>query len=554
MFGSLVLLWVVIFLLLFLFRSHRGKNFPPGPRPLPVFGNLLQLNLENPLGDLERLAKRYGNVYSFFMGPRPMVFLNGLQAIKEALVVKAADFNGRPQDLMVNHAVQRKAHAPGIVLSDYGPGWKEHRRFGLMTLRNFGLGKQSMEERILREIQRIMKPLEESIGKTINPQVLFHNAAYNIICQVLFDTQHDYDDEFMKLFVTIFKETSKIINGPWGMIYDSIPMVRHLPLPFQKAFKLFKIGQEKCMGLVAEHKKTRVPGKPRHLIDCYLDELDKRGVNGSSFSEDQLASLILDLQFAGTDTTSNGLLTAFLYLMTHPHIQERCQQEIDQVLDGKDQASFEDRHDMPYMQAVIHEIQRIADTVPLSVFHCTTKDTELMGYSIPRGTIVIPNLSSVLCEEGQWKFPHEFNPENFLNDQGEFVKPDAFLPFSAGPRMCLGEALARMELFLIMVTLLRKFQFIWPEDAGQPDYTTMFGTTQSPKPYRMVVRLRPCTGLKESFSETTKKNIGSVSVWTWPELLFLLGKGCVHRDVSITIDYTVAMPDSDCEESRCDPG
>ncbi|KAM3870254.1 cytochrome P450 2F2-like [Diretmus argenteus] len=490
MFGSLVLLWVVIFLLLFLFRSHRGKNFPPGPGPLPVFGNLLQLNLENPLGDLERLAKRYGNVYSLFMGPRPMVFLNGLQAIKEALVVKAADFNGRPQDLMVNHSLQRKAHAPGLILSDYGPIWKEHRRFGLMTLRNFGLGKQSMEERILREIPRIVKPLEESIGKTINPQVLFHNAASNIICQVLFDTQHDYDNEFIKMFVTIFKDTSKIINGPWGMIYDSIPMVRHLPLPFQKAFKHFKFAQETCVGLVAEHKETRVPGKPRHFIDCYLDELDKRGDNGSSFSEDQLASLILDFHFAGTDTTSNGLLTAFLYLMTHPHIQERCQQEIDQVLDGKDQAGFEDRHDMPYMQAVIHEIQRIADTVPLSVFHCTTKDTELMGYSIPRGTIVIPNLSSVLCEEGQWKFPHEFNPENFLNDQGEFVKPDAFLPFSAGPRMCVGEALARMELFLIMVTLLRKFQFIWPEDAGQPDYTTMFGTTQSPKAYRMVVRLR----------------------------------------------------------------
>ncbi|XP_051238653.1 cytochrome P450 2D15-like [Dicentrarchus labrax] len=490
MFASVALLFVAVLLFLLLFHSPRAKNFPPGPRPIPIFGNLLQLNLESPIADLKRLTKCYGNVYSLFIGPRPTVVINGLQALKEALVNKAADFSGRPQDLMVNHAVQVKAHAPGVILADYNPAWREQRRFGLMTLRNFGLGKQSMEQSILGEIHHIMKIMEQGVGKTIDPHLLFHNAASNIICQVLFAKQFEYDDEFMKFFVGLFLETSKLINGRWGMIYDSIPLVRNLPLPFQKAFKLFKMAHERRLEMLAENKKTRVPGKPRHFIDCYLDELDTRGDDGSSFSEDQLCAFILDLHFAGTDTTANTLLTAFLYLMNYPHIQERCQQEIDKVLDGKDQASFEDRHQMPYVQAVIHEIQRMADTVPLSVFHSTTKDTELMGYSIPRGTVIIPNLSSVLSEEGQWKSPHEFYPENFLNENGEFVKPEAFMPFSTGPRMCLGEGLARMELFLITVTLLRRFKFIWPEDAGKPDYTPVFGSTQTPKPYCMKVQLR----------------------------------------------------------------
>nr|QQL94702.1 cytochrome P450 2d15-like protein [Lateolabrax maculatus] len=419
----------------------RAKYFPPGPRPIPIFGNLLQLSLESPIADLERLAKHYAN-------------------------------------------------APGVILADYNPGWKEQRRFGLMTLRNFGLGKHSMEQSILREIQLIIKLLEQSVGKTMNPHLLFHNAASNVICQVLFARRFDYEDEFMKFFVCLFHETSKLINGRWGMIYDSISIVRNLPLPFQKAFKLFKIAHDKRLEMLAENKKTRVPGKPRHFIDCYLDELDKRGDDGSSFSEDQLCAFILDLHFAGTDTTANTLLAAFLYLMNYPQIQERCQQEIDKVLDGKDQATYEDRHQMPYVQAVIHEIQRMANTVPLSVFHSTTNDTELMGYTIPRGTIIIPNLSSVLYEKGQWKSPHDFNPENFLNEKGEFVKPEAFMPFSTGPRMCLGEGLARMELFLIVVTLLRRFKFIWPEDAGEPDYTPVFGTTQTPKPYSMKVQLR----------------------------------------------------------------
>lgn len=352
------------------------------------------------------------------------------------------------------------------------------------------MGKNSMEDRIHEEIKYTIDTLEKSIGQSISPQIMFHNASSNIICQVLFGRRYEYDDEVIKVIVQCFTENAKISNGPWAMLYDSFPIIRSLPLPFRKAFKNVETCQKLAISWMNEHKQTRVPGDPRDFVDCYLDRLDKAGDDQTSFSEAQLTMYILDLHFAGTDTTSNTLLTGFLYLMNYPHIQERCQKEIDEVLQEKDQACDEDRNNMPYTQAVIHEVQRVANTVPLSVFHCTTKDTELMGYSIPKGTLIIPNLTSVLNEEGQWKFPNEFNPENFLNDQGEFVKPEAFMPFSAGPRMCLGEGLARMELFLIMVTLLRKFKFIWPEDAGEPDYTPVYGVTLTPKPYRMKVQLR----------------------------------------------------------------
>ncbi|XP_062245747.1 cytochrome P450 2F2-like [Platichthys flesus] len=486
MFVSIILLWLCVWFIVLQLKSRRPKNFPPGPPVLPILGNLLHLSLENPLKDFERLRKKYGDVYSIYLGHKPMVILNGQSAIKEALVTKGIDFAGRPDDLFVNDVTQRK----GVILADFGPSWRDHRRFALTTMRNFGLGKNSMADRINGELQYTVDALEKNIGKSVSPGILFYNMASNIICQVLFGTRFEYDDEFIKVIVRCFRENAKIANGPWAMLYDSFPLIRNLPLPFVKAFENVKVTMAFGRSLVSEHKNTRVPGDPRDLVDCYLDELDKRAGEDSTLSEEELVSVTLDLHFAGTDTTSNTLLTGFLYLMAFPHIQERCQQEIDEVLGGKHPVTFEDRHNMPYMQAMIHEVQRIANTVPLSVFHSTTKDTELMGYSIPRGTLIIPNLGSALKEEGQWKFPDEFNPENFLNDKGEFVKPEAFLPFSAGPRMCLGEALARMELFLILVTLLRKFRFVWPQDAGEPDLTPVYGVTLSPKPYSMNVQLR----------------------------------------------------------------
>ncbi|KAL6480638.1 hypothetical protein MHYP_G00116710 [Metynnis hypsauchen] len=486
MLGSVVLVWIFIFLLFLFLRIQRPKNFPPGPQPVPIFGNLFQLNITNPLKDFEKLSERYGNIYSLYFGARPVVVLTGFKAIKEALVTKSADFSGRPQNILVCDVTEGK----GIAFADNDLRWKEHRRFALMTLRNFGMGKRSMEDRILGETEHLVARLEKSAGGFINPRTLFHEAALNIIHLVLFGTRFNYEDNTLKEHIRHFTENTKIVNGPWGMIYDTLPMLRSLPLPFKNAFKNYYTIEKMFANMISKHKTSRVPGEPRDFLDCYLDEFDKRGDDGLSFDEIQLTRYLIDLNVAGVDTTSSTLLTAFLYLMTQPDIQERCQKEIDEVLEGKTHASFEDRLKMPYTQAVIHECQRIAKTVPLSVFHCTSRDTELNCYSIPKGTIIIPNLSSVLSEEGQWKFPHEFNPANFLNKQGQFEKPEAFLPFSTGPRMCLGEGLARMELFLILVTLLRRFQFFWPEDAGDPDFTPVFGITLTPKPYRMGVRLR----------------------------------------------------------------
>ncbi|XP_031413919.1 cytochrome P450 2F2-like, partial [Clupea harengus] len=490
--GGLILVCLSLSLLFFLMVGWRPRGFPPGPTPLPLIGNLLQLDPKTPLKDLHKLAQRYGPVFSLYIGTTPAVVLTGQQALREALVSKAVEFTGRPNNIMMSHMTGGK----GVILADVGPSWREHRRFALSTLRNFGLGKRSMEQRILEELTHVCALLEKSAGGSIDPQHLFHHAASNIICSIIFGSRFDYDDVYFQTLISMMEEINKLAIGPWAMLYDIAPVLRVLPLPFRKVFRNYQLLREHVQTVITQHKHTHThTPAPRDLIDCYLQEIHKRAGDGSSFDDSHMESLLLDLFVAGTDTTSNTLRSACLYLMTHTHIQERCHQEIDSVLGSRECVSFDDRHSMPYVQAVLHESQRVADVVPLSVFHTTTAHTQLHGYSIPKGTMVIPNLSSALSEEGQWKSPLEFNPHNFLNEHGEFFKPDAFLPFSAGSRVCLGESLARMELFLILVTLLRRFQLVWPEEEGVPDYELIFGATQSPKPYRMGVRIRNHTGI-----------------------------------------------------------
>uniref|UniRef100_A0A3Q0RMW1 Uncharacterized protein n=1 Tax=Amphilophus citrinellus TaxID=61819 RepID=A0A3Q0RMW1_AMPCI len=161
---------------------------------------------------------------------------------------------------------------------------------------------------------------------------------------------------------------------------------------------------------------------------------------------------------------------------------EKVQAEIDAVVGSSRLPSLTDRENMPYTDAVIHEIQRMGNIVPLNVAHVANKDTTVDKYTIPKGTMILPALHSVLNDKTMWETPDSFNPQHFLDQDGKFRRREAFIPFSMGKRSCLGEQLARMELFLFFTSLLQRFSFSAP--AGeQPSLEFKLGVTRSPKPY-----------------------------------------------------------------------
>ncbi|KTF78369.1 hypothetical protein cypCar_00043767 [Cyprinus carpio] len=245
---------------------------------------------------------------------------------------------------------------------------------------------------------------------------------------------------------------------------------------------------------VKTHRETLDPDSPRDFIDAYLLEIEKQKSNeDSTFHEDNMVMSVSDLFLAGTDTTSTTIRWGLIFLTQNPDVQERCHKEIVGVLGYDRLPSMEDRDKLPYTYATVHEIQRYGNIVPFGVFHETTQTTKLRGYDIPKGTTVFTNLTAILSDKDHWKYPDTFNPENFLDDNGNFFKPESFLPFSLGPRVCLGETLAKTELFLFVTSLLQRIRFSWPPGVKWPDMNGIVSVVRSPEPFDIICHSRGST-------------------------------------------------------------
>ncbi|KAI1892055.1 hypothetical protein AGOR_G00150040 [Albula goreensis] len=239
-----------------------------------------------------------------------------------------------------------------------------------------------------------------------------------------------------------------------------------------------------------KHKEDLDPSAPRDYMDSFLAEIKQNAQNPEAgFEESNLILCALDLFLAGTETTSTTLRWALLYMMKYPEIQEKVQAEIDRVIGQSRQPTMADRANMPYTDAVIHEVQRIGNIVPLNAPRMSNKDTALGGYLIPKGTMLLAILTSVMYDKSVWETPDTFNPGHFLDSEGNFVRKDAFLPFSAGKRVCLGEQLARMELFLFFVSMFQKFTFS-PVQGAELSLEGQIGATLTPLPFKMCATPR----------------------------------------------------------------
>ncbi|XP_072044784.1 cytochrome P450 2U1-like [Amphiura filiformis] len=175
-------------------------------------------------------------------------------------------------------------------------------------------------------------------------------------------------------------------------------------------------------------------------------------------------------------------------MIAYPDIQSRVQYEIDSVVGRNSLPRVNDK--LPFTEATIMEVQRIASTVPMGVPHAAAADTTLRGYFIPKGTMILSNLWAIHHDQDTWDEPEKFKPERFLDSKGDVCYRNEYVPFSTGRRACLGENLAKMELFVYFTHLLHQFSFKKPDASPPITFESTFGTTNAPLPYELIVTKR----------------------------------------------------------------
>uniref|UniRef100_A0A452V230 Cytochrome P450 2A13-like n=1 Tax=Ursus maritimus TaxID=29073 RepID=A0A452V230_URSMA len=406
------------------------EKLPPGPTPLPFIGNYLQLNTQQMSDSFMKVSGR-------------VTFSNGERA-------------------------------------------KQLRRFSIITLRDFGMGKRGIEERIQEEAGFLIEAIRGTGGAFIDPTFFLSRTVSNVISSIVFGDRFDYEDKEFLSLLSMMLGSFQFTATSMGQICEMFHSVmKHLPGPQQQAFKELQGLEDFIAKKVEQNQRTLDPNSPRDFIDSFLIRMQEN-INGKN-----LVLTTLNLFFAGTETVSTTLRYGFLLLMKHPDVEAKVHEEIDRVIGKNRQPKFEDRAKMPYTEAVIHEIQRFGDIIPMGLARRVTKDTRFREFLLPKGTEVFPMLGSVLRDPKFFSNPRDFHPQHFRMRIGQFKKSDAFVPFSIGKRYCFGEGLARMELFLFLTNILQNFRFKSPQLPRDIDVSPkLVGFATIPRNYTMSFQPR----------------------------------------------------------------
>lgn len=462
---TLAVLVLLTTVLLFTWSSRLPKGLPPGMWGWPIIGAIKPSNQS--LNEYVRvLHKKFGNIFTWRIGSRTMIFINGYPLIKKAF--NNPNILDRPDFFTFD--VFSGFKKVGIANSN-GHFWQNGRRFALRQLKDLGLGKSTLLDAIEFEAAALVKYFKKCVDTPTLVPYSINVAVLNVIWKLIADVRYAIDDpvilKFERLITEAFEETqgNNIIFDMFPWLVPITPMYVRRKLGIESMVDKFFAIRDFVLDVVDEHQAKFDPMNPKDYIDLYLVEMEARKDDpNSTFSLHDLWVQVADIFTAASETTSTSLRWTILYLAKYRNVQKRLHEEIDAVVPRDRLPCLEDKSKMPYFDAVINEVQRFVTLLPLGVLHFVADDTELEGYKIPKGTVIMPNFEGCHFDPEYWEKPYEFYPEHFLDDNGKpITKKESFLPFSIGKRMCPGENLARTNIFLFLAALLQHFEFSAPE-------------------------------------------------------------------------------------------
>ncbi|XP_075279757.1 steroid 17-alpha-hydroxylase/17,20 lyase isoform X2 [Opisthocomus hoazin] len=443
-----------------------GAGRPRSLPALPVVGSLLQLAGHPQLHlRLWRLQGRYGSLYGLWMGSHYVVVVNSHRHAREVLLKKGKAFAGRPRTVTTDLLSRG---GKDIAFASYGPLWKFQRKLVHAALSMFGEGSLTLERIICREAASLCETLSAAQDTALDMAPELTRAVTNVVCSLCFNSSYRRGDpefeamlEYSQGIVDTVAKESLVDIFPWLQIFPN----KDLAL----LKRCLKVRDQLLQQKFTEHKEAFCGDTVRDLMDALLQ---------------------VRLRAEKSSPPAPGLeLTDDHLLMT---VQRKIQEEMDQKIGLARHPQLSDRPLLPYLEATISEVLRIRPVSPLLIPHVSLADTSIGEYSIPKGARVVINLWSVHHDEEEWDKPEEFNPGRFLDERGQHIHSPSpsYLPFGAGIRVCLGEVLAKMELFLFLAWVLQRFTLECPQGQPLPSLEGKFGVVLQVQKFRVKARLR----------------------------------------------------------------
>jgi len=471
---------------LYYWKQHKHRSLlPDGPPGWPVFGNALDIDTTQPHSSLMEWSRQYGDVYTINLMGQYVVVLSSAEAIHECFVTKSNEFAGRPQTFRYHYFLH---HQPDVVLSNPDEQWYTAKKAMMQGLKMYGDGLQVLEDLTHDILKDFIFAIEDKKGVAFDILEDLHDAVTSIIATLIYGKQLSNDE--LRQLVTTDYQVSKVFasNGP-GYELDMFPWLRFVSRKNFEDFKNATLAADKWFnGRVESHKEKYEESRMNGVLD-YLIKVQKNAKHEgkADISDMSLENYTKNLLFAGMSTTSRALCALLLVWLNQPDVLEKVQTEIDNVI-GQRLPRLSDRLSCPFTESMILELLRYISHAPLAIPHETTKDTEVQGYFIPKGTQIFPNLWTLHHSERYWKNPWQFIPERFLDKTGQLFPADhplrkKLLPFGAGRRVCPGEALAKNRLFLFVACLAQKFNFLPEDESNIP--------TADPRSYSIGLPLCP---------------------------------------------------------------
>ncbi|XP_043839527.1 steroid 17-alpha-hydroxylase/17,20 lyase [Dromiciops gliroides] len=467
-----------------------GKKYPTCLPSLPIVGSLPYMKSPDPAHiQFTKLKEKYGHIFAFWMGPWYTVVVNHFSFAKEVLLKKGRDFGSRPQMVTTDILSMGK----GIAFTEYGPQWRTYRKLVQSAFTMFKERSVNFENIICQEADYLCKCLAATQGQSMDPSLYLFMASANVICQFCFSTSWKHDDKDIETMMNF--SYNIITNIGKDSLVDIFPWIKVFPSKELTVLKKSVVARNKLL-----EKKIKIHKEKFniHSVNNLLDVLLKAKMNNGHLAEEtevtdeHILMTVGDIFGAGVETSSSVIKWFLAYMLHYPQVKEKIQNEIDEKIGFSRTPVLSDRNQLVFLECSIREILRIRPVAPLLIPHMACTDSSIGEYNIPKGTKIYINLWSIHHDPMEWNEPEKFKPERFLDKNKEqLIMPTAsYFPFGSGPRVCIGEFLARTELLLFLAWILQRFDVEVADDDELPSLEGIDGVVFQMVPFKLKFKLR----------------------------------------------------------------